>query len=601
MTTWFDYLKAGLTRHLPKDQLSGQEKPAKPYSQLAILRPFLGRHWRKGILGVVIILCASLLSFPMPLINRFLVDDVILARRLDLLWLAVSLMVGAKVFSMAAGALERFYFTRFEQNVMLDLQNHLLKHALKLPKAFFDGKEVGYLISRLSSDVQGLRWFFSSSVVYIATSIIRFCGGIAFLFYLEWRLGIVTLVVLPLLVISARYFSLRMRVLSHYGMEQHANILQRFEEILAAIPLVKAFTAEKREEKRVMEELKKNNQIEMEQSTVGTLANLIMNVVPDIARAVVLVAGVYWVIKGQWTLGSLLAFQSYLGYVYGPALYLASANLQLQNALAALERVSVIFNIAPEDNLAGGQKVEHLKGDIRFENVSFSYDGRDVVLEDISFHIRAGEHVTIVGPSGVGKTTLVSLLLQFYRPSSGKIYLDGALTEEYELYSLRQRIGYVSQSTLLMAGSLRENLCYGNPDATQAEMERAVEIAGIREFVLSQSEGYNTIIGERGINLSEGQKQRLSIARALLKNPDILLLDEPTSAVDHVAEHSIFNALPQITHDKTMIIITHRLPALTTAEHLLVLNEGRLEAVGTHDQLIKASPYYRSLFEEEKT
>ena len=292
---------------------------------------------------------------------RYLVDDVMLAKRLDLLLPVLLIMVVIKLLSMGAGVLQQYYFTRFEQQMILDLQHNLLDHTLHLPKSFFDNKEVGYLISRLSSDVSGLRWFFSSQIVNLLGSFFRFLGGIVFLFYLEWRLGLVTLVVLPLLVISTRYFGNRFRALSHHGMERSANVMRRMEETLASLPLVKAFASEKRETDRIISDVEASQQIELEQSTVGTLANLVLGTVPGIASGLVLVAGAYWVIMGEWTVGSLLAFQAYLSYVFGPAMTLANANLQYQNARTALERVSVILDILPEEQPGQGRVVEHLR------------------------------------------------------------------------------------------------------------------------------------------------------------------------------------------------------------------------------------------------
>ena len=595
--TWFNFLKAGLGRQVQRDKLAGDAAAQGTRANLENLKPFLLRHWRKGLLGAGLILFSSLLAFPAPLINRFLVDDVMLAKRLDLLPLAILLVGGVKLLTMGAGALQQYYFTRFEQAVVLDLQQNLLDHTLRLPKTFFDDKEVGYLISRLSSDVQGLRWFFSSSIVYILSSIFKFIGGLIFLFYLEWRLGIVTLVVLPLLIISARYFSERMRAISQHSMEQGANVMQRFQETLASIPLLKAFSSERRESQRVMEAVSGSQQIEMEQTTVNSLANLVLNIVPDLARGVVLVAGAYWVIQGQWTLGSLLAFQSYLGYVYGPALSLAFANLQLQNALTALGRVSTVLSVVPEDNSGEGLAVTHLQGDLRFEKVSFSYNGQEQVLQEASFHVQPGERIIIAGPSGVGKTTLISLLLRFYQPTGGEITFDGRPAEVYELKSLRQRIGYVSQATLLLAGSIRDNLCYGNEDASRSEIEEAAKAAGIHDFINGLPEGYDSHIGERGVNLSEGQKQRLSIARALIKSPDILILDEPTSALDSLVERSILEALPAQARGKTTFIVSHRTSTIQQADRVLLLSEKGSVQIGTHAELQAASPYYRSLFE----
>jgi ABC-type multidrug transport system fused ATPase/permease subunit len=359
--------------------------------------------------------------------------------------------------------------------------------------------------------------------------------------------------------------------------------------------LIKAFTSEKRESGRVMSAVADSQQIEMEQVTVSSVANLVLGVVPEIARGVVLVAGAYWVIRGEWTLGSLLAFQSYLGYVYGPAASLASANLQFQNALTALERVSTVLEVVPEENSGSGRAVEHLKGEVRFDAVSFAYAGQEAVLEDVSFVVRSGEHVAVVGPSGVGKSTLISLILRFYRPTAGEVLFDGLPASDYALSSLRQRIGYVAQSTTLLAGTIRENLQYGSPQASPEEIEKAARVAGIHEFILSLSNGYDALVGERGVNLSEGQKQRLSIARALIKETDILILDEPTSALDNLTENSFIEALKSVTEGRTVFLIAHQLSTVKNVNRILVLNEKRLVASGSHHELLETSEYYRTL------
>jgi ABC-type bacteriocin/lantibiotic exporter with double-glycine peptidase domain len=597
---WWTYLKSGLSRKLPEDRIGGQDGYASIKTSLKNLHPFVGRHYRKGAVGVLLVLITSLFGIPQPLIMRYLVDDVILGRQLGLLAIAVILLAGIALAEKLTSLLQQFYFARFEQEVTLDIQEDLFSHVLRLPKGFFDENQTGYLMSRLSSDVEGLRWFFSSTIVYIISNILRFAGGVVLLFYLEWRLAIGVLVIVPGLVLSIRYFSRKIHVLSHQDMEQQANVTSHLQESLSSVSLIKAFSTEARSVKRLTSQLKEAFHISLEQTTVSSVANLVINSMPGMAKVAVLALGAYWVIQGHWSLGSLLAFIAYLAYVFGPAQFLASANLQLQNARAALERVSALYDIIPEESMVDGKTVERLTGEIEFKNVSFAYDAREPILNDISFRIQPGERVAIVGPSGVGKTTLLSLILRFYKPNAGEIYFDGSPAPDYELGSLRQRIGYVAQSTLLLSGSIMENLRYGNPEAREEEVSRAAKVAGIHDFIASLPEGYETEIGEEGVKLSEGQKQRLALARAIVKDPDILVLDEPTSALDSQTEKTIFLSLPSVIENKTLFVVAHRLSTILHADRIFLLDQNRLIAIGTHESLLETNDYYRSIVSHQQ-
>ncbi len=604
MDNWLQYLKHAFTRRPTHDPISpadptgtdAQNSPRAPgfSKRLRNLYPFALRHRRKGLLGLALVAAAAALSFPQPLITKYLIDDVILAGKPALLALPLVLLVAVSLSGALLDFLRQPYFTRFEQEVILDIQHHLLERALHFPKSFFDRSETGYLVSRLSSDVQGLSWFFSGSIPYILENIVRLGGGLILLFYLEWKLALVGLLIVPAILIIMRYFSAVIYALSHTEMERQANVLSRFQEAISSISLIKAFNSEDRTARDLSSELKSAQEIRFEQSLVGSLAQLTIRSIPGAARVAVIALGAIWIMAGEWTLGSLIAFQAYLGYVFGPVQFLASANLELQNARASLERVSALFDIMPEENAGTGIPVEKLGGEIEFRNVSFSY-GSEPVLDRISFHIRPGQQVALMGPSGIGKTTLLGLLLRLYKPNEGEIYYDGRPLSELEIGSLRRRIGYISQKETLLSGTIMENLLYGNPEASEEDVVRAARTAGIHDFISGLRGGYREKVGEKGGNLSEGQLQRLAIARALVKNPDLLLMDEPSSALDGIAEKSVFQALPDSMRNKTLFLITHRAVLARTFDLILLLSEDRLVAAGTHEDLLRQSEYYRTL------
>jgi ATP-binding cassette, subfamily B, bacterial len=593
--SWLSHLKQGLARKVPEDRIAGGKTYAGIGENLRRHLPFFRRHWKKGALGAGFILVNALMAFPMPLVSRFVIDEVILGKQLSLLPWVLLLMAAIALFSRAMGLFQNWFFLRYSQELTLDIQKQVLDHSFSLPKSFFDKNQTGYLLARMTGDIGGVTWFLSGSLVGILTNILYFIGGIALLFWLEWRLALAALAAVPVFLIVLRRFSDRMHALNHAGNEENARYMSGFQETLNSIPLVKAFAAEEKAVGKIMAGLRQVFRLSAERSVVGSMTGLALSSTPSLVNFGVFAVGAYWVITGHWTLGSLFAFQAYLGRVFGPAQSLTSTGLQMQNIRASLERLTALLDVAPEGRPGEGEKVESLRGHVEFRSVTFAYDPKNPVLRDVSFRVSPGEHIAVVGPSGVGKTTLLSLLLRFYNPTGGEILYDGKPAADYDVRSLRQRIGYVSQSPILLSGTILENLRYGNPETAEGEVIHAARVAGIHEFITGLPGGYGGEVGEKGVNLSEGQKQRLAIARALVKDPDLLVLDEPTAALDGLTEKSIFQALPRETRGKTLFVVAHRLSTVVDCDRILLLNENRLVAEGTHGELLRTNEYYREL------
>jgi ABC-type multidrug transport system fused ATPase/permease subunit len=382
-------------------------------------------------------------------------------------------------------------------------------------------------------------------------------------------------------------------------MEKQTEVSRQVQESLASTTLIKVFASEGRVVEQVTGALKGILDLSLEQIAVNWLAGQVMNLVLSLARSVIFLVEAISVIQGHLQLGQLLAIQSYLGFVSGPVLSLAIFTLHIQNSLIALERVAALFEILPEENLGEREPVGRLNGEVAFKGISFSYNGSELVPEKISVRIVPGEQTLIVEPSRVRRTTLMRLILRFYRPTRCEVCFDDRPACEHKLGSLYKQIRYVSQSPLLIAGTILDSLCYGGPKALLEKVMQATKATGIHDFIIGLSEGYDSLVRERGVNLSEGQKQRLSLARALVKESDNLVLYEPIASIDSLIERTIFEALPELTRDKTVFLVAHRLATVQYADLILLLNEKSLVDIGIQTELTEQSEYNCTLVESQ--
>lgn len=558
---------------------------------------FLKPYWKKGVIAFFFMLLAVGLQLPMPFLTKYLIDKVLVLKSFKILNIIGLVLVGVLFVRAASTFIESFLLTTFRGRVLFDIRLKLFEHIQKLSLSFFRKKETGYLMSRVSGDVNAVQGLLADTLVSFGQNTLTFIAGIACTLYIHPKLAIICFGILPLYLLSLQVFNKRIRRMSHDVRERYAMVQKDLQELLSAIFIIKAFTGEKRSTIRLLKSVKDAIRKEVRLDITAALASISSVIISSSGPIVLIWYGCGEIIRGSLTVGGLIAFNSFIRYLFGPARALFNLNIGIQRSLAACERVFEIMDIAPERE--GKNDIKVTEGKVVFENASFSYDGEERVLKNISFEVNPGELVAIVGRSGVGKTTLVSLIPRFYEPEEGKILIDGEDIKDANLKKLRKNIGIVAQETFLFSDTIKENISFGNPDANDREIEEAARLAYCNEFIKTLPGGYETKVGERGINLSGGERQRISIARAILKNPKILILDEATSNLDSESEKKIQKALEPLMKKRTTFVIAHRFSTIINADRILVLHDGKIVEVGTHKELYKENGVYKNLYDKQ--
>jgi ABC-type multidrug transport system fused ATPase/permease subunit len=577
-----------------------------------LLRPY------RGTLVVILLamLVETLMSLAGPWPLKIILDNVVgshhLPKWLDDFVVSVSgglgpgkmriaavaaiMVVLIAVISSLASYIDNYYTESVGQWVAHDLRMRTYHHLQRLSLAYYDSHQTGTLLSTITDDIQTIQNFASSATLGILVDLLTIIGMLALMFWLQWDFALIAVGVTPFLLLFVSRFKRAVKSATHEVRHRQADIVAAVQQGLESVRVVKAFGRQDLEQEELSEVSRATVDAALKARRVKSMLSPVVTVTVSLCVAFVLWKGSALVLLGTMTVGALTVFLSYLNKFFKPVQDLAKMTNAIAQAAVGVERIQAILEtdtIIPERPDA--REPGAVRGEITFDHVAFGYSKDDPVLRDVSFSIKQGETVGIVGTTGGGKSTVVSLIPRFYDPTSGTVRLDGVDIREYKIHPLREQIGFVLQDTVLFRGTIRDNIAYGRPGATQKEIEEAAKLANADEFISRMPHGYDTMVGERGLTLSGGQRQRIGIARAVIRDTPILILDEPTAALDTESERLVIEALERLMKGRTVITIAHRLSTIRDADKIIVLKAGVVAEQGTHRELISLGGVYAEL------
>lgn len=570
------------------------------YEEIKKIFVFLRPYKKEAVIGGFFMFLNIMLLIPTPLITMYLIDSVLPKNDFTLLSIICSAVIILLLFKGLSSFIQNLYFLRFNELVVFDIRLALFEEVQRMPKQYRYKKQTGYLMSRITDDPNRLHGLFANSGLAIIRDIVTFIIGIVIIFIIHWKMALIAICLLPFYIFSLFYFSKRIRDLSADYFEKSALVTKKIEESISMLDTFIAYTAEKFDAIRLVNTLKKSIRSFIKRGITSNTSTVITGFISGLGPILIIWYGLSEIMNGNLTLGKLIAFNSFIGYLFGPTARLVNINISIQQSLAAWQRISELLY---KEKIVKTVNKQHIKkgidGNISFKNVSFSYDSK-TVLKNINLQIDANTTIGIVGKSGCGKSTLASLILATDKPDKGEVLIDHIGLSKYDGKFLRRQIAYVDQEPTLFHDTFYNNIKLGNRHATDKDIISVAKMTNIHDFIISLSDGYQTVIDEKGINMSVGQKQRIAIARAVLRNPKILILDEPTSNLDSQSEKEILSSMKSFFNNRTSIIIAHRLSTLSFVDNIIVLDNGEIVENGTHNFLLqKPNGLYRSLWEKQ--
>jgi subfamily B ATP-binding cassette protein MsbA len=563
-------------------------------------RTLMWEHRRSVGIGLVLMVISRASGFVLPLSTKYVFDTVVPGKDVRLLGLIALAGLAATIVQAITGYALSQVVSVAAQLAIARLREEVQGHLIRLPVRYFDSTKSGVLVSRVMSDPEGIRNLIGTGLIQLTGGILSAIAAMAVLIYLNWRLTLAA--VIPLVVFGAGLSIAfkRLRPIFRERSVIQAEVTGRLTETLGGIRLIKVYTAEERE-KRVFGEGVQRLFRNIAKTITGTsLTGTIGLAVVGVIGVIAIYIGGRDVILGRMTIGSLLTFGIFIAMVTAPLISIASIGTQITEAFAGLDRIRELREMATEDQEdANKQAVPAVVGHVAFEHVFFGYEAGVPVLRDVSFDAPAGTTTALVGSSGSGKSTMISLIMAFAQPQQGRIRVDGTPVSDLKLRDYRQHLGVVMQDNFLFDGTVKENIAFTKPGASDEEIVQVAKIANAHDFISQFPEGYDTIVGERGVKLSGGQRQRVAIARAILADPRVLILDEATSSLDSESEHLIQEGLRRLRAGRTTFVIAHRLSTITSADQILVLEKGQIIERGTHQQLLALGGRYSELYNRQ--
>jgi ABC-type multidrug transport system fused ATPase/permease subunit len=552
------------------------------------------------IISAVLLVGRAGLELVPPLFQKSIVDEVITARDLSYLAVLIIGLISVYALHQVVQIGDNYVRHTLGEKFILDLRIRLYAYLQKMSLSFFERTSTGELMSRVTNDLSALEHFVTHGSALAAVDLIRLAGGSIILFVLDYRLAALVVIPVPILALALRHYNTKIQPVYRGVRARLGNINAKLQDNLSGIQVIQAFAREDLEDKRFAVESERYYHARVKGIRYWSVFFPTIRFVGAMGTVAVLGIGAMMVVRGQLTLGTLVAFLAYIASFYEPIDRLTEVDNIFQEAIAAGERIfELLDEITEVKDAPDAMDLSAIRGEMVFDQVTFRYGTGDGVLHAINFRMAPGEMVALVGPSGAGKTSIANLICRFYDPIQGQVTVDGHNLRDIKLASLRRQVAVVLQDSFLFNNTVSQNLLYGNPDATADELIAAARTANAYDFITKLPEGFDTELGERGVKLSGGQKQRLALARAILADPKILILDEATSSVDAEAEYLIQQALERVLKGRTALVIAHRLSTIRNADKILVLDSGRIVETGNHAELMQRGGLYRRLYQRQ--